>query len=127
MSRSSRLIALAALAAGCATNPVTGRSELALVSEGQEIQMGKEYAEQVKASIGLYPDQNLQAYVSRLGMRLAAQSERPNIPWQFHVVDDASVNAFALPGGPVFITRGILGHMNSERSEEHTSELQSPC
>ena len=114
MSRSTRLIAVAALAAGCATNPVTGRSELALVSEGQEIQMGKQYAEQVKASIGLYPDQNLQAYVSQLGMRLATKSQRPSIPWQFHVLDDASVNAFALPGGPVFITRGILTHMNSE-------------
>jgi predicted Zn-dependent protease len=114
MSRSTRLILLAAFAAGCATNPVTGRSELALVSEAQEIQMGQEYAEQVKASIGLYDDPALQAYVAQLGRRLAAGSERPNLPWQFHVVDDAAVNAFALPGGPIFITRGILTHMNSE-------------
>ena len=114
MSRSTRLILLAAFAAGCATNPVTGRSELALVSEAQEIQMGQEYAEQVKAQIGLYDDPALQAYVAQLGRRLAAESERPQIPWQFHVVDDAAVNAFALPGGPVFITRGILTHMNSE-------------
>jgi predicted Zn-dependent protease len=114
MSRSTRLILLAAFAAGCATNPVTGRSELALVSEAQEIQMGQEYAEQVKAQIGLYNDPALQAYVAQLGRRLAAESERPQIPWQFHVVDDAAINAFALPGGPVFITRGILTHMNSE-------------
>ena len=114
MSRSSRLILIASLAAGCATNPVTGRSELALVSEAQEIQMGQEYAEQVKASIGLYQDPALQTYVAGLGRRLAAESERPQIPWQFHVVDDPAVNAFALPGGPVFITRGILTHMNSE-------------
>ncbi|HEX6644537.1 MAG TPA: M48 family metalloprotease [Gemmatimonadales bacterium] len=114
MSRHSRLILLAAFAAGCATNPVTGRSELALVSESQEIQMGKEYAEQVKAAYGLYDNNGVQAYVSRLGMQLAAESERPGIPWQFHVIDDAAVNAFALPGGPVFITRGILTHMNSE-------------
>ena len=114
MSRRTRLTLLAAFAAGCATNPVTGRSELALVSEAQEIQMGQEYAEQVKAQIGLYNDPALQAYVAQLGRRLAAESERPQIPWQFHVVDDAAINAFALPGGPVFITRGILTHMNSE-------------
>ena len=114
MSRRTRLTLLAAFAAGCATNPVTGRSELALVSEAQEIQMGQEYAEQVKAQIGLYNDPALEAYVAQLGRRLAAESERPQIPWQFHVVDDAAVNAFALPGGPIFITRGILTHMNSE-------------
>ena len=114
MSRHTRVIALAALAAGCATNPVTGRSELALISEGQEIQMGQQYAEEVKAAYGLYDNAGVQAYVSRLGMQLARASERPDIPWQFNVIDDAAVNAFALPGGPVFITRGILTHMNSE-------------
>ncbi|HEU4800432.1 MAG TPA: M48 family metalloprotease [Gemmatimonadales bacterium] len=102
------------LVAACATNPVTGRSELALVSEAQEIEMGKQYAEEVKASIGLVDDPALQAYVSRIGMEMARASERPDIPWQFHVVDDPAINAFALPGGPVFITRGILTHMNSE-------------
>ena len=114
MSRHTRVIALAALAAGCATNPVTGRSELALISEGQEIQMGQQYAEEVKGAYGLYDNAGVQAYVSRLGMAIAAKSERPSIPWQFNVIDDAAVNAFALPGGPVFITRGILTHMNSE-------------
>ena len=102
------------LVAACATNPVTGRSELALVSEAQEIEMGRQYAEEVKASIGLVDDADLQAYVSRVGMEMARASERPDIPWQFHVVDDPAINAFALPGGPVFITRGILTHMNSE-------------
>jgi len=102
------------LVAACATNPVTGRSELALVSEAQEIEMGRQYAEEVKASIGLVDDPGLQAYVSRIGMEMARASERPDIPWQFHVVDDPAINAFALPGGPVFVTRGILTHMNSE-------------
>ena len=114
MSRHTRVIALAAFAAGCATNPVTGRSELALISEGQEIQMGQQYAEEVKAAYGLYDNAGVQAYVNRLGMQIARASERPQIPWQFNVIDDAAVNAFALPGGPVFITRGILTHMNSE-------------
>ncbi|HEX7122118.1 MAG TPA: M48 family metalloprotease [Gemmatimonadaceae bacterium] len=98
----------------CATNPVTGRRELALVSEGQEIQMGQEGAQAVRATMGLVPDSALQRYVASLGMMMAKASERPNLPWQFAVVDDPVVNAFALPGGPVFVTRGILTHMNSE-------------
>ena len=98
----------------CATNPVTGKSELALVSESQEIAMGRDYAVQVKQETGVYPDSGVQAYVSRLGLGLARTTERPSIPWAFTVMDDPQVNAFALPGGPIFVTRGILTHMNSE-------------
>ncbi len=106
--------ALAWALATCATNPVTGRRELSLVSESQEIAMGKEAADQTVASIGAVPDNALQSYVSGLGMTLARASERPGLPWSFTVIDDPMVNAFALPGGPVFVTRGILSHMNSE-------------
>lgn len=112
--RSLLALAIAAVATTCATNPVTGRRELSLVSESQEIAMGKEAADQTKQSIGVVPDSALQRYVSSLGMAMAKASERPNLPWQFTVIDDPMVNAFALPGGPVFITRGILTHMNSE-------------
>ncbi|HSA57169.1 MAG TPA: M48 family metalloprotease [Gemmatimonadaceae bacterium] len=98
----------------CARNPVTGRRELSLVSESQEIAMGREGAQSVVATMGLVPDSGLQQYVSTLGMRMAKASERPGLPWVFGVIDDPLVNAFALPGGPVFITRGILTHMNSE-------------
>ena len=76
--------------------------------------MGQEGAKQVVAAIPPVADDALQRYVSGLGMQLARASERPNLPWSFTVVDDAQVNAFALPGGPIFITRGILSHMNSE-------------
>jgi predicted Zn-dependent protease len=107
-------VALLLLVAACSTNPVTGRRELSLVSESQEIEMGKQAAEEAKAMFGVTPDTGLQAYVSGLGMQLARASERPNLPWTFTVVEDPAVNAFALPGGPVFITRGILAHMNSE-------------
>ena len=100
--------------AGCATNPVTGRSELSLVSESQEIGMGQEGAKEVAASIGLYDDAQAQSYVSGIGKRLAALSERPTLPWSFQVVDDPAVNAFALPGGPIFVTRGIMVTLNSE-------------
>ncbi len=105
---------LLAVMLACATNPVTGKRELSLVSEGQEIQMGQEAAQQVGQSLGYVDDQQLQQYVSGIGMRMAAQSERPNLPWEFHVVDDAAVNAFALPGGFIFVTRGILGAMTNE-------------
>jgi predicted Zn-dependent protease len=98
----------------CARNPVTGKNEIALVSESQEIQMGQEYAKQVVQSMGLYRDQKVQDYVTGLGMELAKKSERPNLPWAFYVMDDPTVNAFALPGGSIFVTRGILTHMNNE-------------
>ena len=104
----------AALVAGCARNPATGHRELMLVSESQEIQMGQEYDKEVVASIGLYPDPALQTYIQELGTRLAATSERKNLPWTFRVVDDPAVNAFAVPGGYVYVTRGILSHLNSE-------------
>jgi predicted Zn-dependent protease len=98
----------------CATNPVTGKSELALVSESQEIDMGKQGAADVAQSIGLYRDPAVQSYVSRLGLTLAARTERPNLPWQYQVVDDPAVNAFALPGGYIFVTRGLLTHITND-------------
>ena len=102
------------LVAGCATNPVTGKRELALVSESQEIAMGRQGAADVTAGIGLYPDIGLQAYVNRIGQELAAKTERPQLAWEYHVLDDAAVNAFALPGGFIFLTRGLLTHMTNE-------------
>ncbi len=106
--------ALLVVIAGCARNPVTGKNELSLVSESQEISMGQEGAKEVAASIGVVEDQALQSYVSSLGMTIARNSERPQLPWSYTVIEDPVVNAFALPGGPVFVTRGILAHMNSE-------------
>lgn len=115
----SRQLSLAFLTAGviaaaCAINPATGRRELMMISEDQEIAMGREYDPQIVAEMGLVPDSALQRYVSTLGTRMAAQSERPNLPWTFRVVDDPVVNAFAVPGGFIYVTRGILAHFNSE-------------
>ena len=107
------LVAGAALA-GCARNPATGENELMLVSESQEIQMGQQADSQVITSIGLYPDPSLQTYVQGLGEKLAATSERPKLAWTFRVVDDPAVNAFAIPGGFVYVTRGLLAHMTTE-------------
>ena len=85
-----------------------------LISEGQEIEMGREYSEQIAATMSLYDDDEVQGYVDGIGQRLAAASERPHLPWTFTVLDDASVNAFAVPGGHLYVTRGILTHFNSE-------------
>jgi len=103
-----------ALAAACATNPATGRSQLSLVSEQQEIGMGRQADREIVSSIGLYEDERLQRYVAGLGARLAGESERPGLPWTFRVVDDSAVNAFALPGGFIYVTRGLMAHMRSE-------------
>jgi predicted Zn-dependent protease len=107
-------LSLLALIAACATNPVTGEREFTLMSEAQEIAMGRESDAQVRAEMGLYDDPELAKYVSDIGLRLAKLSERPTLPWQFTVVDQPAINAFALPGGYIYITRGILPFLDSE-------------
>ena|SRR5688572_28757453 len=104
----------AATLSSCATNPATGRREITLMSEAQEIALGKESDGQIRQEMGLYDDPELQRYVSDIGLRLARLSERPNLPWQFAVVDQAAVNAFALPGGFIYLTRGILPYLDTE-------------
>jgi predicted Zn-dependent protease len=103
-----------AVGAGCVKNPATGKRHLNLVGKDQEVAMGRQGAEDVAASIGLYGDDALTQYVSQVGQKLAATSERNELPWTFRVVDDASVNAFALPGGYIFVTRGLLAFMQNE-------------
>jgi len=98
----------------CAINPATGGRMFSLVSEDQEIQIGQDAAAEVDASMGLYADSSLQAYVDSVGQALAAVSERPDLPWSFKIVDDPVINAFALPGGPVYLARGIMTYFNSE-------------
>jgi predicted Zn-dependent protease len=112
--RIAALAAAVAVAAGCARNPVTGKRQLSLVSTKQEIEMGKQAAEEVAQQMPRYADPKVQAYVDAIGKRMATKSERPDLPWSFTVLDDPTVNAFALPGGPVFVTRGILTYLNSE-------------
>jgi len=102
------------LAAACATNPVTGKREITLVSEAQEIAMGQQADAEVRREMGVYDDPELQRYVEDIGYKLAKLSHRPNLPWQFTVVDHPAVNAFALPGGFIYITRGILPYLNDE-------------
>jgi predicted Zn-dependent protease len=107
-------VLLFALSAACATNPVTGRRELSFMSEAQEIAIGQESDPQIKQEMGVYNDAELQQYVADIGMRMAKISERPNLPWRFTVVDVPAVNAFAVPGGFIYITRGILPFLDNE-------------
>jgi len=98
----------------CALNPVSGSREFVMISEAQEIEMGRQGSAEVLAAIGRVPGSDLQAYVNGIGQGMARQSERPELAWEFHVLDDASVNAFAMPGGFIFVTRGLLTHMTNE-------------
>lgn len=99
---------------GCATNAATGKRQFNLISESREIAIGQDADRSITAEMGLYPDSSLQQYTRGLGLKMAALSERPNLPWSFKVVDDPIVNAFALPGGFIYVTRGILPYLNSE-------------
>lgn len=112
--RAAAPVLVLSLISGCATNPATGKRQLMIVSEAQEVEMGRGADKEVEASFGLYPDEKVQAYVARLGASLASGSERPSLPWTFRVVDDPTVNAFALPGGFIYVTRGLMTHLNSE-------------
>src|SRR6187455_2099905 len=108
------LLALAVFGLACATNPVTGKKEISFVSESQEIAAGKQSLAATEAEYGFYDDAGWNTRVNTIGQKLASVSHRPDLEWQFHVIDDASVNAFAAPGGYIYITRGILAHLNNE-------------
>lgn len=104
----------AALLANCAANPVTGRPDFVMMSEEQELALGKKADGEVRKEYGVYKDPGLQAYVNRIGTRLAASSHRAGISYHFTVVDSPEINAFALPGGYIYVTRGILVYLDSE-------------
>ncbi|MBA2721726.1 MAG: M48 family metalloprotease [Methylibium sp.] len=110
------LLLCGALLAGCATvvNPVTGKEERTVMDEKTEIAEGRKAHQTVIAEYGIYPDARLQAYVKGIGQKLAAQSHRSELEWTFTVLDSPEINAFALPGGYVYVTRGIMAYMESE-------------
>jgi predicted Zn-dependent protease len=106
-----------ALLAGCGTavvNPVTGKTERSVMDEATEIAEGKKAHAQVLAEYGALANPKLQAYVNDIGQRLAKQSHRANLAWTFTVLDSPEINAFALPGGYVYMTRGIMAYLDSE-------------
>ena len=99
---------------GCAINPVTGKKEVALMSEQQEIALGAQSDPEIIAEFGLYDNPEFQTFINTHGQEIVKISHRPNIKYQFKVLDSPVVNAFALPGGYVYFTRGIMAYFNNE-------------
>ena len=113
----TKTVLAVALLAGCGStvvNPVTGREERSVLSEEAEVKEGQQAHQQVLAEYGAYDNPAVQAYVNELGQRLARQSHRAQLKWTFTVLDSPEINAFALPGGYVYVTRGIMAYMESE-------------
>jgi predicted Zn-dependent protease len=98
----------------CAVNPVTGKKQIMLMSESQEIALGLSYNPQVLATFGVYQDENIQNFVQAKGTEMGKISHRPNIEYHVKVVDSPVVNAFAVAGGYIYLTRGILAQLNNE-------------
>lgn len=107
-------VAACLLLANCAQNPVSGNPNFVTMSENQEVQVGRQEDVKVRQQYGVYDDKALQNYVNEVGQRLAKVSHRPGLHYSFTVVDSPEINAFALPGGYIYITRGILSYLNSE-------------
>ena len=99
---------------GCAVNPATGKQDLVLMSEQSEIALGRKTNKEVLRQYIVYDNPELQAYVDEVGQKLAMNSHRNNLIYRFTVLDSKDVNAFALPGGYIFITRGLMAYLNSE-------------
>jgi predicted Zn-dependent protease len=113
MSRAG--LAVLVLVAGCSRNPATGRVQFGLPSNDEEIAIGREGDGKVREALGLYDEvPAATAMVEGIGQRIAKASERPDLPWKFQILDEPAVNAFALPGGWVYVTRGLLAHLDSD-------------
>lgn len=100
--------------AGCAMNPVSGTPDMVFMTETQEVESGAQFDVKIRQHFGAYDNKDLQTYVDSVGQRLAKVSHRPELKWRFTVLDSATVNAFALPGGYVYITRGLMSYLSSE-------------
>lgn len=113
IAQSLMAVLLCSFLIGCATDPVTGRPTLAR-SESWEIDQGARYHQEILKQYQVYDDPELQAYVNRIGQKLAAKSHRSHLKFTFTLLDSPEVNAFALPGGYVYVTRGIMAYMTKE-------------
>ena len=108
------LVVLITILLRCAVNPVTGKKEFMLLSKDQEVAMGKEADPEIIAAYGLYPSNELQQFIENKGQAMAKISHRPELQYEFKILNTPVVNAFAVPGGYVYFTRGIMAHLNSE-------------
>jgi predicted Zn-dependent protease len=108
-------ISAAGVMSGCATNPVTGKQQLMLLSEDQEIQIDKKNSpHQFSADYGKVQDTALNNYINNTGKKMATHTHRPNMPYSFRAVNATYVNAYAFPGGSIAVTRGILLSLDNE-------------
>lgn len=108
------LFTLTVILIQCAVNPVTGKKEIMLISENMEIQMGKEIDQALRLEYGLYNDPQLRNYVREIGQEIVPYTHRPHLQYHFEILDTPVENAFAAPGGYIYITRGLLAMLNSE-------------
>lgn len=114
MMRALMLCLFCAWLTGCAVNPATGRTDFVMMSERQELDLGARYNQEILKQNPPYADAKLQAYIQRVGERVARNSHRNQLSYVFTLVDSPDVNAFALPGGYIYIHRGLLAYLNSE-------------
>jgi predicted Zn-dependent protease len=114
MTRALMLCLICSWLAGCAVNPATGRTDFVMMSERQELDLGARYNQEILKQYPRYEDAKLQAYIQRVGERVARSSHRNQLNYVFTLVDSPDVNAFALPGGYIYIHRGLLAYLNSE-------------
>ena len=112
--RVSLLLLLLCSLVGCAVNPATGRNDFVMMSEQQEIELGQRYNEEIRKQYPRYADEKLQAYVQRVGERVARYGHRSYLKYSFTVIDSPDINAFALPGGHIYIHRGLMAYLSSE-------------
>jgi len=109
------LVLILGLCAGCAVNPISGEEELMIFAPEDDVKIGLQYAPQVEKALGgRIADEHLQVYIDRIGQRIASVSHRPDLEYHFTAVEHESINAVAVPGGYVFITRGLLEKLASE-------------
>jgi len=107
-------VVLCVFLGACAVNPVTGKKEFSLISEQQEIALGQQTDQEIRGEYGVYADPALEAYIASVGQALVPHTHRPKLGYHFAVLDTPVINAFAVPGGYVYVTRGILALMNTE-------------
>ncbi len=110
----SLCLAALPLLKGCAVNPATGSPNLVLMSAEREKEIGREEHQKIAQSSSFYEDEALNDYITEIGNRMAEVGDRPELDYRFFIIDSPEINAFALPGGYVYINRGLLAHLNTE-------------
>lgn len=112
-----RIVVLCILLAGvcaCSVNPATGEADFVTMTEGMEVSLGRSEHEKIMQQVGVYDGEALNEYVTKVGEKVAATSDRPNLDYLFTIIDSPDINAFALPGGYIYINRGLMSYLDSE-------------